>query len=314
MTDWDRVQRLLGQSTLQNLASKTVGVVGLGSGGGYVAVALAMCGVNRFVLMDDDTLDPHNIVRHIADRRDIGRLKVDAVADLILARNPNAHIRRIAERFVGTDAQLSILDNLDVLVVGVDGEGTKYTLNAVCLEYNVTAVYAGVYERGEGGDVVVIKPHNGGPCYACWAKSLREGYITVAPDGSDDNLDYGQRRPDGGIDAEPGLWLDVVRVANTQANITLNLLLAETPAERILPANTVILANQAIEILEGRVTPPFSVEWVNIPRDEHCLICSSYYEQSIESETLSLDMLLQNDKSIEALNLAQEQETSRQDE
>ena len=54
---WDRVERLIGSRNLERLAQKRVGVVGLGSGGGFVALSLAMSGVGKFVLIDDDTLE-----------------------------------------------------------------------------------------------------------------------------------------------------------------------------------------------------------------------------------------------------------------
>lgn len=289
MTNWDRVERLLGHTTMEQLAQKTVGIVGLGSGGGYVALALAMTGIQRFVLIDDDNLDPHNIVRHVADSRYLHQPKINAVAELITGRNAEAEVNTIHGRI---EDHLETLDKFDILVSGVDGEAAKFAINQACLEHGLIAVYAGVYERGEGGDVVIIHPYDG-PCYACWANKLREGFVTPAPDGSDAALDYGQVRPDGTLDAEPGLWLDVVRVANTQANMVLNVLLKGTKAERDFPANTVILANQALEIVEGHITPPFSAEWVNIERDPHCLVCGSMRSKTAYS-TLSLDALLGN--------------------
>ncbi len=287
MTNWDRVERLLGETTMELLAQKTVGIVGLGSGGGYVALALAMTGIQNFVLIDDDDLDPHNIVRHVADSRYISRPKIEAVAELILQRNNQAQVKLIHGR---VEDHIEQLDKFDILVSGVDSEAAKFTLNQACLEHGIIAVYAGVYERGEGGDVAIIHPYEG-PCYACWANKLREGYVTPAPDGSEAELDYGQVRPDGTLDAEPGLWLDVVRVANTQANMVLNLLLKGAKAERELPANTVILANQPLEIVEGHITPPFSAEWVNIERDPNCLVCGSLRSKTAHN-ALSLDALL----------------------
>lgn len=301
MTDWDRVERLLGHDTMSLLAQKTVGVAGVGSGGGYVALSLAMTGVCNFVLIDDDVLAAANIVRHVADNRYVGQAKVDAVADLILQRNPKAHVERINGR---VEDHLDILDRIDVLVVGVDGEGDKFAINEACLQHRLIAVYAGVYERGEGGDAVIIRPYDG-PCYACWADALREGHITPSPDGSDEDLDYGQLRPDGTIAAEPGLWLDVVRVANSQATMVLSLLLEGTPAARDLPANTVLIANQAIELLEGHITPPFSAEWVDIPRNPACLICGEHYQSQTAEDSISLDMLMNLESSEEDWKLEQ---------
>ena len=287
MTNWNRVERLLGEDAMQHLSQQTVGVVGLGSGGGYVAVALAMSGVKNFILIDDDVLEDANIVRHVADNRYLGQPKADAVADLIKHRNPDAVIKTVHGRI---EDHIDMLDEMDVLAVGVDGEGSKFVINEAALESNLIAVYAGVYERGEGGDVVTIRPYQG-PCYACWAESLRDGYSMPGPDEVD--LDYGQRRPDGTIASEPGLWLDVVRIANTQATILLNILLEGTGAERPLPANTVVLASRPIEIIEGQLTPPFGVEWVDISRNAKCLVCG---EPNVNVSALSLDQLLGNEQ------------------
>jgi molybdopterin/thiamine biosynthesis adenylyltransferase len=284
VTDWNRVERLFGQAALDHLRQQAVAVVGLGSGGGYVALTLAMSGIGRFVLVDDDVLEPANIVRHVADRRYLGQPKVEAVADLILQRNPDAQIQVVEGRI---EDHLDLLDDVDIVAVGADGEAAKFMLNEVCLERNLIAVYAGVYERGEGGDAVIIRPFQG-PCYACWADTLREGYVPPDPDGEGD-LDYGQRRPDGAIDAEPGLWLDVVRVANTQATMILNVLLEGTGKERALPANTVLIASRELEIIEGQLTPPFGVEWVDISRNVDCLICGDLKRQTA---TLSLEQLM----------------------
>lgn len=267
MTSWDRVERLIGTENLARLAQKRVGIVGLGSGGGFVAQSLAMSGVGHFVLVDDDVIEPANVTRHVADLRDIGRPKAEALADLIRQRSPQAHVDVRVGRI---EQHMDALNGIDLLVVGVDGEGPKYLLNQVSLDRNLLAVYAGVYERGEGGDVVVIRPYDG-PCYACWAAELREG--VVAPKPGETELDYGMIGPEGTLEAEPGLWLHVVRVASTQADMALNELLAGTSVYKQMPANTVILANSALEILDGQFTLPYSAEWVNIPRDPDCLVC-----------------------------------------
>lgn len=286
---WDRVERLLGRDNLARLATRRVGVVGLGSGGGFVAQALAMSGVGGFVLIDDDTLEAANIVRHVADIRAVGQPKVAAVAELIRQRNPDAQINAVMGRF---EDNLDVLEGLDLLVVGVDGEQTKYRINEACLERDLIAIYAGVYERGEGGDVVTIHPYDG-PCYACWSAELREGLGTLAPSDEGEALDYGMIGADGTLEAEPGLWLHVVRVAAAQADVALRELLRESDQYEPLPGNTVVLANRALEIIEGQVTPPFSAVWVDIRRDPGCLVCSGG-AQTFDAEAtqeLSLDAL-----------------------
>ncbi|PJF28740.1 MAG: hypothetical protein CUN52_11940, partial [Phototrophicales bacterium] len=180
---WDRVERLIGKDNLTLLSQKRVGVVGLGSGGGFVAQSLAMSGVGHFVLIDDDTLEETNLVRHVADRRYLGQPKVDAVADIIRQRNPQASVITHNGRI---EQHLDALDGLDLLIVGVDGEQVKYIINQACLERDLVAIYAGVYEKGEGGDVVIIYPYDG-PCYACWSAAVRDEVQLINEAGE---LDY----------------------------------------------------------------------------------------------------------------------------
>jgi molybdopterin/thiamine biosynthesis adenylyltransferase len=284
---WDRVERLIGKENLRLLAGKRVGVVGLGSGGGFVAVSLAMSGVGNFVLIDDDVLEEPNIVRHVADKREVGRPKAEAVADLILQRNPNAYVEARVGRI---EAHFDVLDSLDVLIVGVDGEQAKYIINQACLERDLVAIYAGVYERGEGGDVVMIHPYDG-PCYACWAAELREGLTITNTAGE---LDYGMIGPEGTLEAEPALWLHVVRVAAAQADFAMKFLLRETNLYEPLPGNTLILANAPLEIIEGEITPPHSALWFTVARDSDCLVCGDQVRASeaVQGEELSLDQLM----------------------
>ena len=264
---WDRVERLIGKQNLAHLAGQRVAIIGLGSGGGFVALSLAMSGVGHFILVDDDTLEPANVVRHVADARDVGRPKAEAVADLIRRRNPQAEIETRVGRL---EHNLDVLDRVDLVISAVDGEGPKYVLNQACLERRLPAVYAGVYERGEGGDVVVIHPYEG-PCYACWAAELREGLNRSR--GEVEELDYGMIGPDGTLDAEPGLWLHVARVAGAQADLALNELLRGTDVQRTMPGNTVILANTELEIIHGQISLPYSAVWATVERDPHCLVC-----------------------------------------
>lgn len=290
MMNWDRVERLIGSDNLGRLRQKRVGIVGLGSGGGFVALALAMSGVGHFVLVDDDLLEATNIVRHVADGRYIGRPKAEVVAELINQRNPEAQVE---VRHGKIEQNMDVLDNLDILVCGVDGEAPKYIINQACLEHKLVAVYAGVYERGEGGDVVIIRPYDG-PCYACWAAELREG-LAVSNIDANQELDYGMIGPDGTLEAEPGLWLHVTRIASAQADQTLNELLKGTSAYKPMPANTVIMANTAMEILNGQISQPYTAEWVNIERDPHCLICGDALHNELSSEAgseLSLNDLM----------------------
>ena len=272
---WERVERLIGSDNLVRLAEKKVAVVGLGSGGGFVALSLAMSGVANFVLVDNDELERVNVTRHVADLRYIGQNKASAVADLILNRNPVAKVD-VREGLI--EDHWDCLDDVDILVVAVDHEQVKYSINEKCLEKRLSASYAGVYERGEGGDHIIIKPFDG-PCYACWSEATRDGaMVSMNPVG---DLDYGMIGAAGTLEAEPGLWVNVTKVAGIQADLIINELLRGTSAHQPTPANTLIVTNNYMEIIEGQENDPHTGIWIEIGRDPDCLVCGERLKQGV---------------------------------
>ena len=288
---WERVERLIGSGNLDRLAEKKVGVVGLGSGGGFVALSLAMSGVSQFALVDNDELERGNIARHVADLRNVGVNKATAVADLIRQRNPDAQID-VREGLI--EDHWDCLDDVDLLVAAVDNEQVKYAINEQCLKRRLSASYAGVYERGEGGDHVIIKPFDG-PCYACWSEATREGVKVSLDPGGD--LDYGMIGEMGTLDAEPGLWVNVTKVAGIQADMIINELLRGTSAHVEMPGNTLLVANTYMDIIEGQENEPHTGLWIEIERDPDCLVCGERLKQGIsllekdDSEGISLEDL-----------------------
>jgi molybdopterin/thiamine biosynthesis adenylyltransferase len=292
---WGRVERLIGSDNLNLLAQKKVGVVGLGSGGGFVALSLAMSGIHNFVLVDSDNIEAGNVTRHVADLRYVGQNKATAVADLIKNRNPDA---KIDVREGRIEDHWDIFEDIDILVVAVDNEQVKYSINEKCLEKRLSASYAGVYERGDGGDHIIIKPFDG-PCYACWSDATREGVkISMNPVGE---LDYGMVGEAGTLEAEPSLWVNVTKVAGIQTDLIINELLRGTDVYEEMPANTIIVTNSYMDIIAGEESDPHTGIWVDIQRDPDCLVCGERLKQGVsilvkeDEGTISLDDLAASD-------------------
>ncbi len=272
---WQRVERLIGADNLGRLAEKKVAVVGLGSGGGFVALSLAMSGIVNFVLVDNDDLERGNVTRHVCDLRYVGRNKAEAVADLIENRNPGAQVESRAGLI---EDHWDCLDDVDILVAAVDSEQVKFTINEQCLKRGLCASYAGVYERGEGGDHVIIRPFEG-PCYACWSEATRDGVMVALSPGGD--LDYGMIGEAGTLEAEPGLWVNVTKVAGIQTDLIINELLRGASAHEPMPANTLIVTNGYMDIFEGQENEPHTGVWLEIGRDPDCLVCGERLKQGV---------------------------------
>ena len=63
-------------------------IIGCGSVGSTVAENLARCGVTNMTLWDFDRVEPHNICNQMFRQQDVGKLKVEALHDILMEINP----------------------------------------------------------------------------------------------------------------------------------------------------------------------------------------------------------------------------------
>lgn len=79
-----------------------VHIIGCGAVGSTIAEMLARCGVTEFVLYDHDTVEPHNIANQKFRDKDIGKKKVDALAEILTEINPEigSHIKLVPDKYV----------------------------------------------------------------------------------------------------------------------------------------------------------------------------------------------------------------------
>ena len=95
-----RSAALLGEAAMARLAAAHVAVIGVGGVGGWCAEALVRTGVGHLTLVDDDCVVESNLNRQCpATAATLGRPKVEAMAQRLLAINPGAEIEPIAARY-----------------------------------------------------------------------------------------------------------------------------------------------------------------------------------------------------------------------
>lgn len=78
-------------------------IIGCGAVGSTIAENLARFGVTKMTLYDFDTVEPHNIANQMFRQKDIGKLKVDALKDIITEINPDAEkdLKLVSEGYKG---------------------------------------------------------------------------------------------------------------------------------------------------------------------------------------------------------------------
>jgi len=273
----ERWSRLEGVIDLDVLRAAGVLVVGLGSGGSTVALELAKAGVGHLALVDPDRLEEQNLIRHECDARYLGRNKAEAVADLIAHRNPDAEVEPIAADVfeLGERLEQAVAD-ADVVAVCTDAEPPKHLLNRLCMAAAVPGVYAGVYARGIGGEVIRCGGGREDACYGCVNSVLKAS----APLPDEEELDYGAIDADGTLHGAPGLGLDVRLIALLHAKLCLLELLGEPIDDRAkekgddgdgADPNVVLFGTAPIEGLFPR---RFASALLTVAPQTECLACA----------------------------------------
>ena len=79
-------------------------VLGAGSVGGNIVLMLAKLGFLNITAYDFDIVEQHNVSNQVYGRKDIGKIKVEALSDLIF-QNTGTVVKAVCEKF--TDGQLS---------------------------------------------------------------------------------------------------------------------------------------------------------------------------------------------------------------
>lgn len=165
------------------LAESRFTVVGIGSIGAVVAGALAASGVGRLALVDDDRLLWHNLTRHVASRRDVGRYKVDVVKDSLSERWPGTSTDALRLNVISDADQIRpLLDTTDVVVCATDGVAPRRVVSHLARRSGITAVLACVLLDGAVGEVLRLRPWPGHGCLLCQRHDLvQQGVLDPEP-------------------------------------------------------------------------------------------------------------------------------------
>lgn len=142
------VGRLFGAAGLARLRAAQVCVVGVGGVGSWTVEGLARSGVGALTLVDLDDVCVTNVNRQLpALDGNVGRPKVEALAERVRLINPACEVVTRAEFFTRTTAEALLASTFDVVVDAIDSLSNKALLIASCVERGLACVTVG----GAGG-------------------------------------------------------------------------------------------------------------------------------------------------------------------
>ena len=289
------------------LLKKRVLIIGLGSFGSNIAVELAKAAVGNFALMDFDRLERHNVVRHACFLKDVGRLKTDAVEELILGKNPYAAVDKFP---VDMNDDLELLaceiDRSDIVVCATDNNQSRFNLSHVLLKHPKVCIFGRAVTRAEGGDVFRCRP--GGPCYCClvgnqWFDQAAEEITSEASARASGRIAAYVSHEDADAMVQVGLASDIEPITNMMIKLALvelsrgtesgiSMLEQELPFDYYMWANRRERRHRNWSAFPDGGNRPTILRWYGaaIERAANCAICGSAGSMLDEGEDVEAQL------------------------
>lgn len=144
------IARLYGVEALARLQASHVAVIGIGGVGSWVAEALGRTGIGRISLIDMDEICVTNTNRQLpAMTGQIGRSKVEAMAERLRAINPACEVSAVLDFVTPGNLETYITSELDCVVDCIDSVASKVALIAWCRRRRIPVITTG----GAGGQI-----------------------------------------------------------------------------------------------------------------------------------------------------------------
>ncbi|MEM3770013.1 MAG: HesA/MoeB/ThiF family protein [Candidatus Bathyarchaeia archaeon] len=168
------VMKELGRDGQEKLARAKVAVVGLGGLGTVSSLYLALAGVGYIRLIDQDTVEPHNLHRQVLyTSKDLRYPKAEVSAKRLMGITPFVKVEAIPEN-LNVDNAEKLLKSVDCVVDGLDNMRTRYLVNRTCIKLKIPYVF-GAAIGIEGNLSVFVPPET--PCLECILPNLEDSNL-----------------------------------------------------------------------------------------------------------------------------------------
>ncbi len=161
----------LGEKGQQKLAKSKVAVVGAGGLGTVSSLFLTLAGVGYIRLIDQDTIETHNLHRQILySPEDLHYPKTEVAAKRLEKQNPLITVEAVPENVNAGNVE-RLLTGVDCVVDGLDNMVTRYLVNRACVKLGKPYVFGAAI--GIEGNLSVFAPPKTG-CLECLMPNLSD--------------------------------------------------------------------------------------------------------------------------------------------
>lgn len=153
-----------GENGQLKLKNSHVALVGLGGLGSSISVYLVAAGVGHLTIIDSEKVELSNLNRQVLHwDKDIEKSKSKSAIEKLNELNPNVKIDCKIEKVTSENVG-ELLEDMDVVVDGLDNFPTRYLVNEACVNKQIPFVHGAV--EGLVGQLSTIIPGEG-PCLRC---------------------------------------------------------------------------------------------------------------------------------------------------
>jgi molybdopterin-synthase adenylyltransferase len=161
----------LGEKGQQKLAKSKVAVVGAGGLGTVSSLYLTLAGVGYIRLIDQDTIETHNLHRQILyNPDDLHYPKTEVASKRLEKQNPFVTVEAVPENVNASNVE-RLLSGVDCVVDGLDNMVTRYLVNRACVKLGIPYIFGAAI--GIEGNLSVFSPPETG-CLECLMPNLSD--------------------------------------------------------------------------------------------------------------------------------------------
>ncbi len=136
-----RLESLIGPEKIEQIKKLNILIIGLGGVGGYALESLVRCGIERFTIVDGDTIKPSNINRQIiATSKNNNKYKTKEWKKRIKLINPNCKVNIINTMINEDNIEVLFGEKYDYIIDCCDTSKVKVLLVKLCYEKGIKLV------------------------------------------------------------------------------------------------------------------------------------------------------------------------------
>jgi molybdopterin/thiamine biosynthesis adenylyltransferase len=155
----------IGEAGQERLKGSSILCIGTGGLGSPAILYLAAAGVGKIGLIDPDQVDLSNLHRQILhDTERVGTSKLESAKARLRQINPHVEVVLHPGRFEPENC-LNLLAPYDAILDGSDNFPTRFAANDAAYFLKKPLIHGAIFQFE--GQVTVLAPHLGGPCYRC---------------------------------------------------------------------------------------------------------------------------------------------------